>query len=192
MKPHLHFPLALAILATSAGVALAASASDASIFGKEPGKAKAYACYTRFYDKAHLAAYPKQNTKDMILFVNSDFDPDLGRQYQLLIGVHFRKHAKQFEAYGSCSLSDDGTGNLHCGIDCDGGAIGVSVKDATSILVSIPEGARTWDPETDDDPPANARFGADDKLFRLDRANLKDCLPVIGDETIKAEIAAMK
>lgn len=168
------------------------SASDASIFGKEPGQESAYACYTRVYDKAHLAAHPKQNTRDMALFVKSWVDPEMGRQYELTLGAHFRKHAKQFISGGGCSLSDDGTGTLNCGIDCDGGQIGVAIKNATSILVSIPDGARMWDPETDMTPPANARFGVDDKLFRLDKVALSDCLPIISDDEVKAEIARPK
>jgi hypothetical protein len=190
MKPRLRFPLAAAMLAASGSAALAASAGDATVFGKVPANGKLYACYTRAYDKAHLASHPKQNARDMALFVNAVGEDAL--QYGLAIGVHFRKSPKLFQVSGGCSRSDDGKGTLHCGVECDGGQIDVSVKDENSVLVAIPDGARTWDPESDDDPPANARFGADDKLFRLDRADLKDCLPIIFDETIKGEIAAMK
>jgi len=66
----------------------------------------------------------------------------------------------------------------------------VRVKDAQSILVSIPDGARTWDPSSSEEPPANATFGTDDKLFRLDRASLKDCLPEALDDDTKAAISA--
>jgi hypothetical protein len=190
MARGLRISLVLAALAASPGVALAASAGDATVFGKVAAGGKLYACYTRTYDKAHLASHPKQNTKDMALFVNS-IDDESG-QYLLTIGVHFRKSSKLFMVSGGCSQSDDGKGTLSCGIECDGGQIDVSVKNETSIHVSIPYGARTWDPESDEEPPANARFGTDDKLFRLDRAGLKDCLGVITDEAIKAEIEAMK
>ena len=190
--------MAFALLAAAslAPAAVAAgplgSAEDASIFGKEPGKVTAYACFTRAYDKAHLAAHPKQNTRDMTLFIKSPVDPEMGRQYELTLGAHFRKQAKQFISGGGCSLSDDGKGALHCGIDCDGGQIGVSIKNAQSILVSIPDGARLWDPETDETPPENARFGVDDKLFRLDRAPLADCLSIISDDETKAEMEKLK
>lgn len=49
-----------------------------------------------------------------------------------------------------------------------------------------------WDPETDTTPPTNARFGVDDKLFRLDKVALSDCLPIISDDEVKAEIARLK
>lgn len=185
----------IAVVASVAGLITAptiatagASSSDLALFGKDPGKDKAYACYLRRYDAAHLKSHPKQNVGDMTLFVDSSDDADSGRQYSLTIGVHFRKKATLFEAYGGCRPSADGKSALTCGIDCDGGRIDVEVKDADSILVAIPDGARTSDPNGDDAPP-NARFGADDKLFRLDRAKLQDCLPVISDDDVKADLA---
>ena len=60
------------------------------------------------------------------------------------------------------------------------------------LVKTIPDGARLWDPETDETPPENARFGVDDKLFRLDRAPLADCLSIISDDETKAEIAKLK
>jgi hypothetical protein len=180
------------LLAASSMAAAAASSSDLALFGKDPGNGKAYACYTRHYDAAHLAAHPKQNTREMTLFVNSFVDSEMGRQYTLEIGVSFRKSKKLFQVSGGCGLSDDGKNALNCGIDCDGGNIDVSVKDADSILVSIPDGARTWEPESGEEPPPDAKFGPDDKLFRLDRTALQDCLSLIADDDIKAEIAATK
>jgi hypothetical protein len=176
------------LAAPSLGVA-AATDSEFALFGKDPGKDKAYACYIRRYDAAHLKSHPKQNVADMMLFVNSFVDSDMGRQYTLGIGVHFRKKATLFQLSGGCSVADDGKSGLSCGIDCDGGRIDVRVKDAASILVSIPDGARTWE-AGEEEPPANARFGVDDKLFRLDRTKLQDCLPAVFDDEIKAEISA--
>src|SRR5262245_41562203 len=81
---------AASFLLGSAAVAVAASDSELRFFGKDPGKEKAFACYVRKYDAAHLKAHPRQNVTDMTLFVNSFFDPEAGRQYTLQIGVHFR------------------------------------------------------------------------------------------------------
>ena len=138
----------------------------------------------------HLANIDSALALTLALFVNAA-DED-SSQFVLTIGVHFRKWQKLFQVSGGCSRSDDGKGTLNCGVECDGGRIDVSVKNERSVLVAIPYGARTWDPESGDDAPDNLHFGADDKLFRLDRADLKDCLPIIADETIKGEIAAMK
>ena len=107
------------------------------------------------------------------------------------MGVRFREISTPFQTSGGCGTVD-GKKGLSCGIDCDGGEIDVTVRDQDSILVSIPDGARTWDPESGETPPANARFGLDDKLFRLDRTKLQDCLPLVGDDSLKAEISAAK
>jgi hypothetical protein len=69
----------------------------------------------------------------------------------------------------------------------------VRVKNAQSILVDIPESVRMFDPAASDetaDLPQGARFGADDKLFRLDRTALTDCLPVIFDDEIRAKVSS--
>ena len=86
---------------------------------------------------------------------------------------------------------------LGCGIDCDGGAIGVRLKNADSVLVDIPNGARVSSMTEFEDPdaeegelPQGAKFGPDDKLFRLDRTDARDCLPIVYDEEIKRQIGA--
>jgi hypothetical protein len=185
--------MAFAVLSSAATSTIALGAdSDITFFGKDPGKGKAFACYTRHYEAKHLAAHRKQNVVDMTLFVNSFVDGDLGRQYTLAIGVHFRKSPTLFQLAGGCSPAADGEGVLNCGIDCDGGRIDVSVKDPASILVSIPDGARTWNPDSDAEPPKDANFGYDDKVFRLDKTELPTCLPLVFDDDVKAAISARK
>ena len=82
---------------------------------------------------------------------------------------------------------------MSCGIDCDGGHIDVRVKNETSLLVEIPEYARIYDPADNEEEnrselPKNARFGADDKIFRVDRTDLRDCAPLIYDDEVKAKV----
>src|SRR4029079_5846286 len=114
--------------------------------------------------------------------------PEAGRQYALAIGVHFRKQATLFQLSGGCSSSVDGQAAPNCGIDCDGGEIDVSVKDAKSIMVSIPYSARASDPDSGE-VSEGAKFGSDDKLFRLDRTGLQDCLPLVSDDETKAPLS---
>ena len=81
---------------------------------------------------------------------------------------------------------------VHCGVACDGGAIDVSLKDRDSVLVSIPDGARMGAADVDDGSELAKqpkRFGADDKLFRLDRASISECLPLASDDVEKAAMA---
>jgi hypothetical protein len=167
--------------------ALAASDSDLAIFGKVPGKDKIFACFTRQYDAAHLAGHPKQNVTEMTLLAQT-YQNDSEREYELEIGVRFRHQTKLFQLSGVCDRTADGKAALSCGFDCDGGHIDMRVKDGQSILVAIPDGARTWDP-TAAEPPPDAKFGTDDKVFRLDRTSLRDCLPEALDDDVKAAIS---
>jgi hypothetical protein len=172
------------------------TAADANLqlFGRDIGKEKAYACYARTYTKAHLASHPDQNVRDMMVFVDSYEDESgAGRQYVLGMSVNFRQLKRPYNAYGGCAAGTDGKQALHCGIDCDGGTIGVRIKDKNSILLDIPDGARVSDDQSEEelsDLPEGAKFGSDDKIFRLDRAALSTCLPLAFDEQTKAALLA--
>ena len=180
----------------------AASSSDLALFGKDPGKDKVFACFTRVYDAAHLKSHPKQNVTDMTLLVDSsvdDGDDSATRSYRLEIGVNFRRVSKPFEVSGSCSGAVDDRGMLHCGVDCDGGQIDVRLKDTNAVLVDIPYGARVWDPSQDensDDPDAGvvpeAAFGVDDKTFLLQRTALDACVSLVNDDDKQALLSAAK
>jgi hypothetical protein len=167
-----------------------AGPADVVLFGKEPGAEEALACFIRHYDAPHLTAHPQQNVTDMLLLVNKPVaEADSERWYTLSLGVRFREVENQFHVEGGCSAMDNGTQLLGCGIDCDGGSIDIRPRDASSVLVDIPYGARHWDPESDADNPPQADFGADDKVFRLDRTALKECLSLVFDEELKARMA---
>ncbi len=113
---------AAAVLLASMGGAAAASDNDLALFGRDPGTDRVFACYTRHYDKAHLAGHPKQNVVDMTLFVTSYDEGDSGRQYLLSMGVRFRTAPTLFQVSGACNPPADGSPGLGCGIDCDGGS----------------------------------------------------------------------
>ena len=165
--------------------AFADTATDSQIFGKDPGKGRAFACFVRHYDAAHLKAHPKQNVTDMLVLVDSAYDAESqSRSYNLTLGSNFRGVVKQFQSYGGCSGTIEGQ-KLSCYVDCDGGAIDVRFKDENSILVDIPDGARLEDPDAslDEEPGANvpekAQFGPDDKTFLLSRASPALCVDLI-------------
>ena len=161
------------------------------IFGRDPGTTAAHACFIRHYSKAHLKTHPDQNVTDMLLFVSKQEGPD--RYYNLNMQVNFRQLIKPFQVAGSCGIGTEGKTTLGCGIEYDGGHLGVRVKNEASLLVEIPESVRLFDPSASDDAPdaelpKGARFGADDKLFRLDRTALKDCAAVIYDDEVKMKV----
>ena len=158
------------------------------LFGRDPGTGAAHACFVRRYTKAHLASHPDQNVTTMHAYVSKQEGAD--PYYSINLQVNFRQIKKPFQVSGSCSENAE-TGALGCGVECDGGSLSVRVKNEQSILVDIPDSVRLFDPSAGDefaDLPQGARFGSDDKLFRLDRTELSDCLPVIYDEEIKAKV----
>lgn len=65
----------------------------------------------------------------------------------------------------------------------------VTIKDPTAVLLAVPERARLWKPGAEDNDSVHGAFGPDDKLFRLDRAAVDQCLPLADDAK---ECAAMK
>ena len=182
--------LALSLVLASGPAFAAGVQNDELLFGRDPGKDRVFACFTRQYDAKHLSQHAAQNVTAMTLLVDSSEDADYGRQYVLSIGVNFRGVDEQFQVSGSCGLDDEGNKLLGCGIDCDGGQIDVKLRDKDSIAVEIPYGARTWDPESEAEPPAEAAFGSDDKVFWLYRTDLENCLPLEYDDAGKALLLA--
>ncbi len=190
MRKHLSTLLGATMLLPGMAIA-AGSSSDLALFGKDPGEQRAFACFIRHYDAAHLDKHPKQNVTDMTLLVDSTpGDSDYGRQYNLSIGVNFRAVKDEFQVAGGCGIDTGDDRLLGCGIDCDGGQIDVKLRNANSIAVEIPYGARTWNPDSDETTPAAATFGEDDKLFWLERTSLSDCVDLEYDDDAQALLAA--
>jgi len=184
--------LAVALLtphAALAGPPMTADEFTARLMGRAPGNGETVACFSRVYDGAHLAAHPKQNVRSMVLKVAVGRD-DPGK-YSLTIGVDFRNTKRPFETSGDCLNPEaqpdaNGAFGVHCAVACDGGGIGVALKDNGSVLVSIPEGARVWRQDANSDETRRGAFGEDDKIFRLDRADPRQCLSIADDAKEKA------
>jgi hypothetical protein len=164
------------------------------LFGHVLQGKQMHGCFSRVYDAGHLGQHPRQNVRTMLLLVRAKADDGNQTSYAVRLGVTFRKSGAHFESAGDCSSIHDTTdaggsaGVAHCGVDCDGGSIDVAIKDAKSVLVSIPDGARIWRPGNDEGEPGNSRkrFGADDKVFRLDKVALTQCLRLADDNKEKA------
>jgi hypothetical protein len=161
------------------------------LFGHALEGKQSHACFNRVYDAGHLAQHPRQNVRTMLLLVRGDVDSDQP-SYALRLGVTFRKSDAHFDSAGNCGSIHDTTngsaGVAHCGVDCDGGSIDVAIKDAKSVLVSIPAGARLWRANANDDSDQRKRFGSDDKVFRLDKVALTECLRLADDSKEKASM----
>jgi hypothetical protein len=184
----------LTVLASTAAQAADDAALQAKVFGRSLGEKTGYACFTRLYTKDHLASHPRQNVTSIMLLVQGSGGG--APRYTAGVDFRFRKTAAHFQAFGSCpSLADEGNdavaNALHCGIECDGGTITVSLKDANTILVKLPDSIAVTGIGANDEP-STGRFGSDDKVFKLTRAPAPTCLPLALEDADKAALKAAK
>lgn len=114
--------------------------------------------------------------------------------YSFRLGVKYRHRSGNFDSSGSCShvVAED-TGHeirFGCGVDCDGGGLDVALsKDDKSATVRL-ERVRIWRRNSPDDEAADDLVaGADDKIFRVDRTDLRECAELV---TNRKELAAIR
>ena len=158
-------------------------------------KPKSYVCFVRQYDPKHLARHPLQKVSAMKLLLTAETAPESdGPDYSFRLGVRYRNKAGVFDSSGACRLSGmtaegDDEVRLSCNVDCDGGDINVGLaKDSKATLVRL-ERIRIWrNNKPDDDASDELVAGADDKIFRLDRADLEECRSLVTDRKELAEM----
>ena len=171
-----------------------ADALDARMFERPPGK-KAYACFVRRYDADHLARHPKQKVGAMQLLMTEEIPSDQNTtNYSFRLGLKYRHRRGDFDSSGDCGhvVAED-TGKeirFGCGVDCDGGGIEVALsKDDMSAVIRL-ERITVWQRNKPDDEPSDLlTAGADDKVFRLDRADNGECAELVTD---RKELAALR
>lgn len=170
-----------------------ATAFDIKMF-TGPLDHKAYACFVRRYDASHLAQHPKQKVSAMKLLVTAEDAPeDKTVNYSFRLGFKYRHRAGNFDSSGYCShiVAENSGGEIRlgCGVDCEGGGIEVAMKDDKSALIRL-ERIRIWERnKADDDASNDLVAGADDKIFRVDRADLHECSELVTD---RKELAALR
>jgi hypothetical protein len=170
----------------------AANAFDSRMFGTTPTQ-KSYACFVRQYDSTHLAEHPKQKVSTMKLLMTAEIPSDASAfNYSFRLGIKYRNRSTNLESFGDCGhvVAED-TGReirFGCGVDCDGGGLGVSLaKDDKSAVVGL-ERVRIWKRNTAPEETAEDLVtGEDDAKFRLDRAELRDCADLVTDRKELAE-----
>lgn len=167
---------------------------NARMYAGAPGN-KAYACFVRRYDADHLARHPKQKVAAMKLLVSAEFDEeDKQLHNSFRLGFRYRHRSGDFDSSGSCNhvvFTKNGSDvRLGCGVDCEGGGIGVALsRDDKSAIVRL-ERVRVWqNNKPDDDAEHSLVAGADDKIFRLDRADNGECASLVTD---RKELAALR
>ena len=167
-------------------------------------KPKAYACFVRRYDAAHLAAHALQKVSAMKLLITAEVVPeDKAFDYSFRLGVTFRDRPGDFDSSGDCGHAPtvkaldaneaavpDGI-DFTCSVDCDGGGISVNLAHNDAALIVKPlQRIRIWKGKDFDEAAATAlNAGADDKIFRLDRVKPDECASLITD---RKELAALR
>ncbi|MBC9883945.1 hypothetical protein G8O24_42510 [Bradyrhizobium sp. INPA01-394B] len=171
-----------------------ADAFNARIYAGAPGKT-AYACFVRRYDADHLARHPKQKVASMKLLVSAETDgEDKQLHNSFRLGFRYRHRSGDFDSSGSCHhtvLTKEGNEvRLGCGVDCEGGGIGIALsKDDKSAIVRL-ESVRVWlHNKPDDEAERSLVAGSDDGIFRLDRADNSECAALVTD---RKELAALR
>lgn len=170
-----------------------AAAFDGRMFAAPLGE-KTYACFVRRYDANHLAQHPKQKVSAMKLLVTAENPPEEKiTNYSFRIGVKYRHRPGNFDSSGYCNhiVAEDKGHEIHfgCGVDCEGGGINVAMKDDKSVIIRL-ERIRIWERNKPDDGASkDLEAGADDRIFRVDRAELRECAELVTD---RKELAAFR
>jgi hypothetical protein len=170
------------------------AAFDTRMFGAPIGNKAAYACFVRRYDADHLARHPKQKVSAMKLLVTAEYPPeDKTYAFSFRLGVKYRSRKGDFDSSGFCGhvIAEDAGNEIRmgCGVDCDGGGIGVALsKDDKATIIRL-ERVRIWQNNKPDDEAGDELVaGADDKIFRLDRADASECTSLVTERKILAAL----
>ncbi len=140
----------------------------------------AQACYRRLYDAKHLREHPRQRTAEIALSLNvvgnykngesaSEYLESVQTQWSLY--VRRRHNKKMLSAGGDCS---DASGNAHCPVDCDGGAIFLA-KPATGDGLIVRQDNVRFDGGCDG-AGVHLRPSGEDKVFKLEAAPPEFCI----------------
>lgn len=139
------------------------------------------ACFRRAYDANHLAAHPHQQVTSMeFRLTYHRYDPDENypegqRNYYFNLLVERRGKSGKLHATGECVFYD---GAIACGVECDGGGIGLRRDGKGSLLVDLTvySSIRMTDGCGDAEEDAvELAAGRDDRLFRLDPVPDSQC-----------------
>lgn len=192
--------LALATLAAIPAAAGAQTPGDAALslrlYGKIVRNELASVCFRKVYDSRHMAAHPDQNVTSMLLLISAIPTPESKiAPTKMEMGVTFRNGSQVTDLGNFCSVEGN---ELLCRDGCEGGtqvtfpAPGVAQVKLLDVI-SVYENPQSPQPGAPDGEPAETpltkqRFGPDDRIFRLERVKLTDCLPIASDPQVRLQI----
>jgi len=189
--------LASACIVLIAGAPFAAQANEAiapekfakRLLAAPSVEQKTYACFVRRYDTAHLTRHPKQTVTAMKLLVSAErLAEDNEVSYSLTFGINLRNRAGDFVSSESCGRARElpaaeGGTTVHCQDGCEDNGIDVALGPHDKSVMLTFKDIVVWRAgnRNDEDGHFGLTAGADDRLFRLDRADIKDCAALMGE-----------
>ena len=188
--------LAALTMLAAAGTAQADEQYAKRMFAENyDAQGKSYACFVRRYDAAHMAQHRKQTVTVMKLLVTAEMVPeDKHLSYYFRLGLNFRNRHGNFDSSGDCGHSRSSQVSadkmqISCDVDCDGGGMSVELAHADKSTLLRLDDIRIWQNGKPEEDGFDLTGGADDRVFRLDRAPLDDCRALITD---RKELAAVR
>ncbi|TAI62412.1 hypothetical protein [Bradyrhizobium sp. Leo170] len=170
------------------------AAFDNRIFAG-PLAEKTYACFVRRYDASHLAQHLKQKVSAMKLLVTAEnAREEKTTSYSFRLGIKYHHRTGNFDSSSFCGhvVTEDARNEIRfgCGVDCEGGGINVALsKDDKPTIIRL-ERIRIWNRDKPDQEAEDALIaGADDKIFRVDRADAEECAELVTD---RRELTAIR
>lgn len=157
----------------------------AALFGSLPRQGESFACFSRQYEEAQLAARPGQKVAFVKALIAAYYrEPSLAPEtgaysYQVSLAFRFRDRADMLTGVAECGegkVRDLLRGGAYCAGPGDPGAH-LGLQGRQVLVLTIPNGADLWAPgplEKRHDTVKNP-FGADDKTFLLVRTELSEC-----------------
>ena len=163
-----------------------AAAFDKRVFGGPVGD-KASACFMRRYDAAHLRQHPKQKVSLMKLLVSAETRAGEPTSYAYKVGVQFRNKPGDFDGGSACGhYADDDGSNIRfsCDMECGGAGIEVALSTDDKAAIVHLDAITIWNRKHPDGDGDSLQGGADDKVFRLERVDVKECTELIGHQVV--------
>ena len=145
--------------------------------------------------RAHRQHPEQKVTPPCRLLVSAEFLPeDKALNYSFSPRPQLPRPARHFNSNGNCGhfrssqVSADKM-QISCDVDCDGGGMSVELAHADKSTLLRLDDIRIWQNGKPEEDGFDLTGGADDRVFRLDRAPLDDCRALITD---RKELAAVR
>jgi hypothetical protein len=150
-------------------IAIAALCAALAMPGAAGAADTALGCFTRIYDRAHLARHPDQLVTAVKLHIMGSSPGNA--EYWFALQVNVRGRNDILHTGGYCIKEGSG---LQCRVACDGGGVHVSPRGSHVMMYLDRIRMATCGKEYVDEGE-DVSGGKDDKIFRLDRVDGAAC-----------------